>query len=206
MARALAASGDFASKPKTKETAGFRVFLSERHILWVVDGQHRRHAADLVMTFLKQVRQTGKYLCKGAVLFADKGKQVPEDEMLVWNEAYEAARSFATLTVEVHLGLNIDQERQLFHDLNRLAKKVDSSLVFQFDGSNPITLFIKNRLAGELDITVTDSEAKDWSEDSGALVLKDVVAINATAFLNKGNVAGATPSVVEPREETILHL
>ena len=29
------------------ETAAFKVFLSERHILWVVDGQHRRHAADI---------------------------------------------------------------------------------------------------------------------------------------------------------------
>lgn len=190
----------------TGETAAFRVFLSERHILWVVDGQHRRHAADLVMTFLEQVRQTGKYPGKGAVLFVDKGKQVSEEEMLVWNEAYDAARSFATLTVEVHLGLDIDQERQLFHDLNRLAKKVDSSLAFQFDGSNPVTLFIKNKLAGELGIHVTDSEAKDWSEDTGALVLKDVVAINAIAFLNKGNVAGATPSIIGPREEIILNL
>lgn len=191
---------------KYGETAAFRVFLAERHVLWVVDGQHRRHAADMVMTFLEQVRQTGKYPGKGAVLFSDKGKPVPEAEMLVWNEAYDAARSFATLTVEVHLGLEIDQERQLFHDLNRLAKKVDSSLAFQFDGSNPVTLFIKHKLNGELGIQITDIEPKDWSEDTGALVLKDVVAINATAFLNKGNVAGATPSVVEPREEAILHL
>lgn len=188
------------------ETAAFRIFLSERHVLWVVDGQHRRHAADQVMTFLEEVRQKGKYPGKGAVLFADKGKQVSEAEMVVWNEAYEAARSFATLTVEVHLGLDIAQERQLFHDLNRLAKKVDSSLAFQFDGSNPITLFIKNKLAGDLGIHVTDSEAKDWADDSGALVLKDVVAINAIAFLNKGNVVGATPSVVGPREDTILNL
>jgi hypothetical protein len=191
---------------KNGETAAFKVFLSERHVLWVVDGQHRRHAADMVMTFLEQVRQTGKYPGKGAVLFADKGRAVTEDEMLVWNEAYDAARSFATLTVEVHLGLEIDQERQLFHDLNRLIKKVDSSLAFQFDGSNPVTLFIKNRLNGELGIQISDVEPKDWKDDTGALVLKDVVAINATAFLNKGNVAGATPSVVEPREATILQL
>lgn len=188
------------------ETAAFRVFLSERHILWVVDGQHRRHAADMVMTFLEQVRQTGKYPGKGAVLFVEKGKQVSEEEMLVWNEAYEAARSYATLTVEVHLGLDIDQERQLFHDLNRLGKKVDASLAFQFDGSNPITHFIKHKLAGELGITITETEAKDWSEDSGALVLKDMVAVNAIAFLNKGNVAGATPAVIEPREEVVLNL
>ncbi len=191
---------------KHGETAGFKVFLAERHTLWVVDGQHRRHAADLVMEFLNKVRETGKYPAKGAVLFSDKGKPVSEAEMLVWNEAYDAARAFATLTVEVHLGLDIDQERQLFHDLNRLGKKVDSSLAFQFDGSNPITLFIKKKLNEDLGIQITDVEPKDWSEDTGALVLKDVVAINAIAFLNKGNVAGATPSVIEPREEVILQL
>lgn len=190
---------------KNHETAGFRIFLSERHVLWVVDGQHRRHAADLVMTFLEQVRQSGKYPGKGAVLLAEKGKPVDEAEMLVWNEAYGAARQFATLTVEVHLGLDIDQERQLFHDLNRLAKKVDSSLAFQFDGSNPITLFIKKKLP-EHGISISDTEAKDWSEDQGHLVLKDLVGINAIAFLNKGNVAGATPSIIEPREEVILNL
>lgn len=188
------------------ETASFKIFLSERHTLWVVDGQHRRHAADLAMTFLESVRKDGKYPGKGAVLFADKGKTVSEEEMLVWNEAYDAARSYATLTVEVHLGLDIDQERQLFHDLNRLGKKVDPSLAFQFDGSNPITHFIKSKLAGELGIALTDNEPKDWSQDSGAVLLKDMVAINAIAFLNKGNVAGATPAVIEPREDTILEL
>lgn len=188
------------------ETAAFRVFISERHILWVVDGQHRRHAADMTMTFLDQVRQIGKYPGKGAVLFAEKGRVVTEEEMLVWNEAYEAARAYATLTVEVHLGLNIEQERQLFHDLNRLGKKVDASLAFQFDGSNPITHFIKRNLAADLGIAVTEAEAKDWADDTGALVLKDLVGVNAIAFLNKGNIAGATPAVVEPREAPIMEL
>lgn len=196
----------FRLETTTGETAGFKVFLSERHILWVVDGQHRRHAADMAMTFLDQVRQTGKYPGKGAVLFVEKGKAVTQEEMVVWNEAYEAARSYASLTVEVHLGLKLDQERQLFHDLNRLGKKVDASLAFQFDGSNPITHFIKRNLAGDLGISITESEAKDWSEDSGALVLKDLVAVNAIAFLNKGNIAGATPAVVEPREGSIMDL
>ena len=188
------------------ETACFKVFLSERHILWVIDGQHRRHAAELAMTFLDAVRQTGRYPGKGAVLFAEKGKPVADADMQVWNEAYEAARAYATLTVEVHLGLDIDQERQLFHDLNRLGKKVDASLAFQFDGSNPITHFIKRRLSEDLGLRVIDSEVKDWALDTGAVVLKDVVAINATAFLNKGNVAGATPAIVEPREGAIFEL
>jgi hypothetical protein len=188
------------------ETASFRVFLSEKHVLWVVDGQHRRHAADLALKFLNTVRQTGKYPGKGAVLFVDKGRAVTEQEMQVWNEAWDAARSYATLTVEVHLGLSIEQERQLFHDLNRLVKKVDPSLALQFDSSNPVTLFIKKHLAGDLGMHLSDSEPKDWSEDTGALVLKDVVAINAVAFLNKGNIAGATPAVIEPREQFVFDL
>jgi hypothetical protein len=188
------------------ETAGFKIFLAERHTLWVIDGQHRRIGADLAMQFLDHVRQTGKYPGRGAALHLEKGQQVSEEDMLVWNEAYDAARSYATLTVEVHLGLDIDQERQLFHDLNRLGKKVDASLAFQFDASNPITHFIKSTLTGELGLAIADREAKDWSEDTGALALKDVVAINAIAFLNKGNIAGATPAVVEPRQEIVQQL
>ncbi len=190
----------------TGETAGFRVFLSERHVLWVVDGQHRRYAADQVLKFLEQVRTSGKYPGKGAIVLKDKGKDVSESDMLVWNEAFDAARSYATVTVEVHLGLNIDQEKQLFHDLNRLGKKVDASLAFQFDSSNPITHFIKNTLSGELGIELTDTEVKDWAEDTGALVLKDMVAINALAFLNKSNIAGATPAVIDPRQPTVVNL
>lgn len=188
------------------ETAGFKIFLAERHTLWVIDGQHRRFGADLAMQFLDQVRQTGKYPGRGAALHLEKGQQVPEEEMVVWNEAYDAARSYATLTIEVHLGLDIDQERQLFHDLNRLGKKVDASLAFQFDASNPVTHFIKNTLAGELGLAITDREPKDWSDDSGALALKDVVAINAIAFLNKGNIAGATPAVIEPRQDAVQQM
>jgi hypothetical protein len=188
------------------ETAAFKVFLSEKHILWVIDGQHRRHGAELAMTFLEQIRQTGRYPGKGSVLFAEKGRSVTEAEMLVWNEAWEAARSYATLTVEVHLGLAIEQERQLFHDLNRLGKKVDASLALQFDSSNPVSHFIKRCLVIDLGMHISDSEVKDWSEDIGALVLKEVVAINAIAFLNKGNVAGATPAVVEPREAAVFQL
>ena len=79
---------------------------------------------------------------------------------------------------------------QLFHDLNRLGKKVDPSLALQFDSSNPVTAFIKKCLAGDLALQISDKEVKDWSEDTGGIMLKDVVAINAIAFLNKGNIGG----------------
>lgn len=188
------------------ETAAFKVFLAERHTLWVVDGQHRRKGAELTMAFLDAVRHSGRYPAKTPLLYPSKGAEISEEEMLVWNEAHDAARSYATLTLEVHLGLDVTQERQLFHDLNRLGKKVDASLALQFDSSNPVTAFIKNKLAGDLAIQITDKESKEWSDDTGGLVLKDVVAINALAFLNKGNISGATPAIVEPREPIVLRL
>lgn len=187
------------------ETAAFRVFLAERHILWVVDGQHRRKGAEITMNFLDSVRTHGKYPGKSASLYPQV-REVTQEEMLVWNEAYEAARSYATITVEVHLGLDIHQERQLFHDLNNLGKKVDRSLALQFDSANPITLFIRDRLISGLNINVAEQEIKDWSNDDGSIALKDVVAINAIAFMNKGNISGATPIIVEPKMDTVEQL
>ena len=191
---------------KSDETACFRVFLSERHVLWVVDGQHRRHGADMVLEFLEHVRTTGKYPSKGAVLFADKGRPVSEAEMQVWNEAYDAARAYATLTVEVHLGLEIEQERQLFHDLNRLGKRSILRLRYSLIAPTQLLSSSNANLRSDLAMQLADSEPKDWSEDSGALVLKDAVAINAIAFLNKGNIAGATPAIIEPRESVVFQM
>lgn len=190
----------------TGETAAFKVFLAERHTLWVVDGQHRRKGAELVVAFLDYVRQNGRYPTKNANLFPSKGEEVTTEEMAVWNDSYDAARSYATLTIEVHLGLDIIKERQLFHDLNRLGKKVDASLAFQFDSSNPVMGFIRNKLVGELQIQFSEKEVKDWNSDDGSLVMKDLVAINATAFMNKSNITGATPAVIEPREELVTKL
>ena len=193
------------SRRKKVRQQPFRVFLAERHILWVVDGQHRRKGAEMTMAFLDAVRTAHKYPGKSASLFPEVREVTPQ-EMVVWNEAYEAARSYATLTIEVHLGLDIAQERQLFHDLNNLGKKVDRSLALEFDSSNPITLFIKKKLLGELALQVAEQEIKDWASDDGSLALKDIVAVNAIAFLNKGNILGATPIVIEPREELVLNL
>ena len=94
----------------------------------------------------------------------------------------------------------------MFHDLNRLGKRVDPSLSLQFDSSNPITLFIKRAVAGDLQMHLSDTEVKDWADDNGAMTMRDVVAVNAVAFLNKGNISGATPAVIEPREPTVFDL
>lgn len=186
------------------ETRGFQVFLPRHFRWWMIDGQHRLVGGQLVKEFLESVLKTGSYPARNN-LYTARGKVAPED-MIVWMEALECARSFATVQIELHLGLTIDQERQLFHDLNNLGKKVTRSLSLKFDASNPITKFVEDVLINELSLKDCESEQPDWNSDDGALSRRDIVAVNAIAFLNKGNVAGATPAIVEPRVETVSRM
>jgi len=180
------------------ETACFKLYLSQRHILWVIDGQHRRKAMELVFEFLDFVRSNSAYPKKSSLYPSTSG--IPsKEELQVWEECFAVARSYASVAAEVHLGLTIDEERQLFHDLNNLGKKVETSLALQFDNSNPINLFIKDTLIGELGMDVVERDTTDWHSDTGAISRKDFVAVNAILFLNKTNIGGATPPAVTPK-------
>lgn len=181
-----------------QETASFKVFLSQRHVLWVVDGQHRRKGMEMTFQFLDELRNKRIYPKKNS-LFQGSGGDLSADELLLWEECFVVARTFCTVAVEVHLGLNVDQERQLFHDLNRLAKKVETSIALSFDNSNPVNLFIKERLISNLGIKVQEKDQADWHSDDGAVSRKDLVAINAILFLNKTNIASAIPPEVTPK-------
>ncbi|TAK90301.1 MAG: hypothetical protein EPO06_09865 [Burkholderiaceae bacterium] len=183
-----------------QETASFKVFLSQKHVLWVVDGQHRRKAMEMVFQFLDELRTKRVYPKKGG-LFQGLGSEPSAGEFALWEECFVVARTFCTVAVEVHLGLNVDQERQLFHDLNRLAKKVETSLALNFDNSNPVNLFIKERLINSLGLKVQEKDQSDWHSDDGSVTRKDLVAINAILFLNKTNIASATPPEVTPKIE-----
>lgn len=185
---------------KDEVTAGFEVFLSQKHILWVVDGQHRRMAMKLVFDFLEYVSRTQSYPRKASLFDSDSLEASPEF-ISAWQEVHEATRTFCKVGLEVHLGLDPIQERQLFHDLNNLGKRVDRNLALTFDNSNPVNLFIKQVLHESLGLKIVEKDSKDWRADEGALAWKDVVAVNAILFLNKTNIGGATPDDVNEKGE-----
>lgn len=189
---------------KTGETVGFKVFMPRTYRWWVVDGQHRRFGGEMLMDWLKEVTRTGRYPGRGGII--DLKGEVSEDEMVVWVEALECARTFATVKIEFHLGLGIDQERQLFHDLNNLGKKINVSQATEFDQGNPINNFVRVVLEEGIGIAITERDTKDWSKDDGAMLRKDLAAINSIAFLNKTNARTATPLVVSERQEDIARL
>lgn len=181
------------------ETAAFKMYLSQRHVFWVVDGQHRRKAMEGVFEFLDSVRTKRTYPKKGS-LFQFLKNEVASEELQLWEECFSVARAFSTVAVEIHLGLTTEQERQLFHDLNRLGKRVDTNLALNFDSSNAVNLFIKDKLIDQLGLKVEENDSKDWQSDTGALARKEVVGINALLFLNKTNIGGVTPVMVTPKE------
>jgi len=189
---------------KTGETVGFKVFMPRTYRWWVVDGQHRRFGGEMLMDWLKEVTRTGRHPARGGII--DFKGDVSDDEMLVWIEALECARTFATVKIEFHLGLDINQERQLFHDLNNLGKKINVSQATEFDQGNPINNFVRVVLEEGIGIAMTERDTKDWAKDDGALLRKDLAAINSIAFLNKTNARTATPLIVSERQEDIARL
>src|SRR5262249_12234534 len=135
--------------------------------------------------------------------FDGDSREVPPDEAAVWTECYEVARGYCSVSLEVHLGLDWQQERQLFHDLNRLGKRVDTNLALEFDDSNPVNNYIKQSLIGGRVRLIGDDEradsVADWTQDPGGLTRKELVAVNAHLFMNKSNINGATPVAVDER-------
>jgi hypothetical protein len=186
------------------------VYLPERLMLWIVDGQHRRAALQMVAEFLRAIRTNHKYPARPKLYHAAHKNPLVRGELNAWNELYEIFRADWTVTMEVHLGLTAEHERQMFHDLNNLGKRVEESLAYRFDEANPVNHFIKNELVKTEDDggfwkpALVERDVVDWHSDEGAISRKDVIAVNAILFLNKTNVAGAQPSMVAERKEVAL--
>ncbi len=177
-------------------------YLAQKHRLWVIDGQHRRYAAEMLMEFLKSVRTNLKYPARPKIITpADIGRtHVGAEELEIWEAVYEIARTKSSINVEVHLGLVMEEERQLFHDLNNLTKKVESGLAYSYDSTNPVNQFIKDYLdKNSFKPSITDRDLKEWSEDDGRITRKDLVAINSILFLNKTNSKSAKNNQVKLR-------
>jgi hypothetical protein len=195
-----------------KEGGQVLVYLSDREVVWIIDGQHRREAMRIVFEFLRDIRDKRRYPKRQKLYTGATGEEISPAELHAWHEVYEVARAECTVAVEVHLGLDAESERQLFHDLNNLGKKVESSLAFEFDNSNPINRFIKDELivhedeGGFWKPKVEDKDRVDWHSDPGAISRKDLIAVNAILFLNKTNIKGAHPADVERARDVAIRL
>ena len=188
----------------SKDGATTIVYLTNGQILWVVDGQHRREAMNMMFGFLKAVLTTGKYPKKGLFQPSHENPVVSSNELRVWALALEGAKSECTVDVTVHLGLKRLAEKQLFHDLNNLTKKVEKSLANAFDASNPVNNFVRLQLEAEGLIKAPIVEKDDvhlWDRDNGSISRKDVVMACSLLFAGQTDTKKVQPSSVNHRHE-----
>jgi hypothetical protein len=180
-----------------------RIAIPPTISMWVIDGQHRRWAMNLVLEFLRYVRAQQQYPKKGSLYRFNGDPQVSIGYAEVWREAMTLALTHCTVAIEAHIDLSVEQQRQLFHDLNNLGKSVSPGMAFDFDNSNAVNIFIKETLIdeGRLKAPVVEKDVTDWASHDGSMTRKDLVAINSILFLNKTNPKTATPPQVEKMED-----
>lgn len=177
--------------------------LRSNQLIWVVDGQHRRMAWKVVLDFLNQLIRDRKYAKSGGLVPSDL-KQVSDDAVSFWHEALTYYTERFSVSIDLHFGLSIDQEKQLFHDLNNLQKTVSTSQAQAFDQSNPINIFT-HRLIEAQEMFPENSVLKedgrvDW-DSAQWIKLDQLNAINARLFLNQTTISGAKPADIHPRED-----
>jgi hypothetical protein len=193
--------------PESGPMLAAKVYLGQKDLMYVVDGQHRRMGVEMLLNFLEEVRRSGQYPKAKSSLYPHEStvRDVPLEERVVWEGVYTVARSTCTIAVEAHLGLTVEQERQLFHDLNNKGRAVEKSLALEFDMANPVNQFIKSELIEKGVVRLARGEKVDWDDaDTGVMTRKELVAVNAHLILNKSNINSATAGEVDERREVSL--
>lgn len=176
--------------------------LSQR--LTVVDGQHRRVGFSTAIDWLKRITQSGQYPKAG--LFTptagiDNAGYMYREVQNFWIEVLNHAVANSYVSVECHIGLSIDEERQLFTDLNLRGLKPSKGQTLEFDQADPLNRLVRKMLeSGQFKFEVTDSDEADWVKDDGRQLRKDINSITAFLTLGKGSSTGIVPSDIEKKD------
>jgi hypothetical protein len=170
-----------------------KVSIDSTQKLWVVDGQHRRDGFDRVLAFLEQIIKNEKYPSGKAALYAPastgKDRSLSPEELEFWQLVKDRAMDECSVSVEIHIGLNEAEERQLFADLNSRSKPLQSSLVLNYDQSDAIAQISRDPAIIQFPIA-DETDSKQWT--STGLPLKDIIMVNRL-LIHGANAKAATP-------------
>ena len=201
--------GDLPIQPILDElqrpTGVFQLGLSSATILHVVDGQHRKVAFEMVTDFLEFVQKNWRYPKVSIFRPIDYDDAHISDALHdFWQDVLEVAIVDSEVCLEVHLGLNLDQEQQMFVDLNQKGKKPTASYVNSFDHADPVNTYIRGLLeTEEYDIKVSEVDQSDWHKDDGSLKRKDLKTICSLLFQGKTSSNGITPVITDSRKDFV---
>lgn len=185
---------------KNDKTGEWTLQLRPDQLIWVVDGQHRRKGLEYTRDWLTKMTTERKYpRLKEA--FPQGMKTVGDAALVFWQLALEEFTSSFSITAELHFGMTLDQERQLFYFLNDLSRSVPSAVAQAFDKDNAINVFTHELIADFIPMGLVSEKGQvDW-EDPAWIRRDSINGINAKLILNHGNIDNAKSSVVGPRLE-----
>ncbi|HXF95588.1 MAG TPA: DNA sulfur modification protein DndB [Gemmatimonadales bacterium] len=164
----------------TREVVAHRLFLPAGKLFIVADGQHRREAARRVRDFLNDTIANRRTPRKSRIYPAVDAPLTAE-ETDAWTAVHETFRSATLISYEAHIGLNVDEARQLFTNYNCHVKPVKADLNLTFDQANPINQFAKDWLIPRL----------QQNGEQSLFDLRQLATINGLLCLNKTTIRNA---------------
>jgi hypothetical protein len=163
------------------EVVAAKLSLPSGRLFVVADGQHRREAARRVREFLNEVI-ANRRIPQRTKLYAQADSPLTADEMEAWVAVHETFRIWTMVSFEAHIGLSVEEARQMFTNYNCHVKPVKMEMNLEFDQSNPVNRFAKSWLQEQIDATANGP--KD-------LHLRELAAINGFLFLGKTSIKSA---------------
>ncbi len=164
----------------TQQIVAHRLFLPAGKLFIVADGQHRREAARRVRQFLNDTIASRR-TPKGSKIYPAVDAPLAADETDAWIAVQETFRSATLISYEAHIGLTVDQARQLFTNYNCHVKPVKADLNLHFDQANPINQFGKT-LVSQLPTNGGNQPLFD---------LRQLAAINGLLCIGKTTIRSA---------------
>ena len=128
---------------ESEEIVAARLSLPSGMLFVVADGQHRREAARKVREFLNDLIANRRVPQRTKLFTYSEGALLAED-MDAWIAMHETFRIWTMVSFEAHIGLSVNQARQMFTNYNCHVKPVKMDLNLEFDQNNPINKFQRN--------------------------------------------------------------
>lgn len=167
------------------ETIAARLLLPAGKLFVVADGQHRREGARKVREFLNEVI-ANRRTPKNVKFYPAQDAPLTSDEVEGWVAVQETYRSWTMVAYEAHLGLDVDQARQMFTNYNCNVKPVKAATNLEFDQTNPINLWAKTWVLEQLRLASAGKEPFD---------LRQLSTINGFLYLGKTSIKSAPFSI-----------
>jgi len=183
----LTGAPDFAEVDGVPGSTLMRMFLPAGRLFVVADGQHRREAARRVREFLNQV-VANRRIPKGVKFYPAQEDPASAAELEAWIGVQDTFRSWTLISYEAHIGLSIEQARQMFTNYNCNVKPVKRDLNLIFDQSNPLNRFAKEWVLPQI---------QQASNGSSVLDLRQLATIHGFLFLGKTTIKSAPYNVEE---------